>query len=60
MKIEDVLINNWEAPAADWWKKVEDSPDEPLISATITMIVTHREYMELLDKARAEEGQVAA
>lgn len=49
MKINNVNINNWEPPGAAWWDSVEAKPDEPLIEATISFTLSHREYHRLLD-----------
>ena len=50
MKINDVRVNNWNAPGEKWWKSVKECPSEPLIEATMTMTLSWSEYRELLDK----------
>ena len=52
MKIEDVRILNWTGPA--WWDEVEAEPDQPLITATLTMVLTYKEYQALLERDKAE------
>lgn len=54
MKIKNVQIENWESPGAQWWDAVAAKPDEPLIEATITLTLSHREYHELLDSCRGK------
>jgi hypothetical protein len=55
MRITDVIIKNWKAPGKEWCDAVAAKPDEHLIKATIEMILTHREYQEMLAKSVSEE-----
>jgi hypothetical protein len=62
MKIHNVTIHNFTkldcidfvSPNA-YWNRVAARPDEPLIEATITIQLSHREYQELLTKNQANE-----
>ncbi len=53
MKINDVLINNWQAPGAEWWIGVEARPDEPLIEATMKLTLSWREYHKMIEQAES-------
>lgn len=54
MKIKDCKIENWESPGKEWWENVKSKPDEPLIEATMTLVLTWREYKELIDRAEGK------
>lgn len=56
MKIENVVINNWNAPGAEWWSGVEARPTEPLINATLTLTLSWEEYHALLNKDERTEA----
>lgn len=60
MKIEDVVINNWQAPGEGWWSGVEARPTEPLIDATIKLTLSWNEYRALLDRDERMETPTAA
>ena len=50
MKINDVTIENWEAPGKEWWEGVERRPDEPLIEATMKLTLSWNEYDDLIKR----------
>jgi len=56
MTIEDVKINNWEAPGEKWWDTVQSKPTEPLIQATIRMTLSWDEYEKLLAQGERNTG----
>jgi len=48
MKIHDIKVTNWQSPGKDWWDKVQERPDEPLIEATFELGLTWNEYQKLI------------
>ena len=49
MKIKDVEITNWTPPGEEFWADAATHPEEPKIEATIKIVVSHREYQQILD-----------
>ncbi len=52
--IKDVKVHSWTPPGNEWWDYVENRPHEPLIDATIRMVLSYEEYVKLLRKDREE------
>lgn len=56
MKINHVLIDNWESPGGPYWEKVEERHTEPLIEATIKFTLSWDEYHALIMEARKSDA----
>lgn len=52
MKINNVVIDNFQTTSEKWWDNVKQDPNEELIHATMQMELSYHEYMELLDRDR--------
>jgi len=53
-EIKNVVVHSWTPPGNEWWNYVEDRPNEPLIDATIRVVLSFTEYTKLLRKDREE------
>lgn len=50
MRIKHVHVTNLTPPGKQFWDAVASQPDEPLIEATMFIVLSHNEYHELLDR----------
>ena len=53
-EIKNVVVHSWTPPGNEWWDFVESKPTEPLIDATIRVVLSYGEYVQLLRKDREE------
>jgi hypothetical protein len=55
MKINNVMILNWQAHDDKWWDEQEKHPDEPnRIEARIDFSLSLREYQNLIKQANPD------
>lgn len=60
MKINNVMIVNWQPPGDRFWEDAESKPDEPLLEAAMSMTLSWNEYQKIMAMADSSKEAVAS